>query len=211
MTAELKLLDLFSCAGGAGRGYKNVGFHVTGVDIVRPSRYGGDRFKRADALRFLEKWGHKYDVIHASPPCQKWTRAAVIYGNEHKDYISQVREMLEDLGKPYIIENVLEAPLIDAIKLCGCMFPQLRVYRPRGFETNFHLRHRECRPHKASVAKMGRPPKDFEFMHVVGNFSDIEAASKAMDIDWMYRKELREAIPPAYTEWIGKRLIAQLV
>lgn len=191
-------------------GYSRAGFRVIGVDIEPMPRYPF-RFVQADAIEFLDwlietaAW-RLFDAIHASPPCQAWTAAQVLQGNEHPDLIGPTRERLKKIGLPYIIENVVGAPLIDPFMLCGAMFPGLRVYRHRIFETNFDVKVPDHPKHTHSITKMGRPPQADEFMHVVGNFSGVKAAREAMDIPWMSRNELREAIPPAYTEHIGNQI-----
>jgi DNA (cytosine-5)-methyltransferase 1 len=206
----LRLLDTFCCAGGASMGYHRAGFAVTGVDIVTHPRYPFPFFQR-DAVDFIKNHGHKFAAIAASPPCQAYTNAQKIQKNEHPDLIAPTREALLATGKPYVIENVRGAPLIDPVELCGCMFPALNVYRPRLFEMPWYTGPRpEHRTHTERVTKMGRKPQPGERMHVVGNFSGVPEARKAMGIDWMTRDELREAIPPAYTEWIGRRLIEHL-
>lgn len=192
-------------------GYHRAGFEVVGVDINPQPRYPF-AFHRGDALKFLLEHHHEFDAFHASPPCQAFTKAQKIQKNDHPDYLRAVREAFTMIGKPWIIENVPGAPLIDPVELCGCMFDGLRTYRPRLFESGSGvvLPQPTHRPHIARTAKMGRPPAEGEFMHVVGNFSGVESARSAMDIDWMVRDELREAIPPAYTEFIGHQLGARL-
>ncbi|AEK09501.1 DNA methyltransferase [Mycobacterium phage LittleE] len=202
-----RLLDLFSGAGGAGMGYHRAGFDVVGVDIVLQPNYPFE-FHQADALKFLLEHHHEFDAFHASPPCQAWTNAQKIRGNEHPDYVTATRSAFRLIGKPWVIENVPGAPLKNPIELCGCMFEGLKTYRSRLFERSFggpvQPRHKD---HTAKVTKMGRPPRPGEFMHVVGNFSGVAQAREAMGIDWMTRDELRESIPPAYAEFIGKYLI----
>lgn len=207
MTA-LKLLDLFCCQGGASMGYHNAGFEVVGVDIEPQPRYPFD-FVQADALAYLMEYGDEFDAIHASPPCQAFTNAQKIMGNRHPDYLGPVRDLLIVTGKPYIIENVPGAPLRDPIELCGAMFG-LRTYRHRLFESNIPLVAPEHPEHIFKTAKMGRVPEPWEFMHVVGNFSGVEQARKAMDIDWMSRDGLRESIPPRYTAYLGRQLADHL-
>ncbi len=102
----MKLLDLFCGAGGAARGYQLAGFHVTGVDIVNQPRYGGDEFVQCDALDFVTWRGRGFDVIHASPPCQRYSLAQRIQDREHPDLVGPTRQILLDLGLPYVIENV---------------------------------------------------------------------------------------------------------
>lgn len=208
MNAKPKLLDLFCCQGGAGMGYHRAGFEVTGVDLFPQPRYPFE-FVQGDALEYLERnWRH-YDAIHASPPCQAFTNAQKLMGNEHPDFITPTREILERIGLPYVIENVPGAPLNDPFELCGAMF-RLGTYRHRLFETNFQVTIPDHPEHTARTTKMGRRPIDGEMMHVVGNFSGVEKAKKAMGIDWMNRDGLRESIPPVYTEHIGSSLLDEV-
>ena len=207
--SKLRLLDLFCCAGGAGRGYADAGFEVVGVDIDPQPRYPFE-FILADALALPVDFLRTFDAIHASPPCQAFTLAQRIRGNQHPDLVAPVRQMLIASGRPYIIENVEGAPLIRPVMLCGAMFDGLQVYRHRLFESSFPIIAPEHPEHIAPLRKMGRPPRPGDFMHVVGNFSGICHAKKAMGIDWMSRDGLREAIPPAYTRFLGAQLLAHL-
>lgn len=204
----MRLLDLFCCEGGAGVGYHRAGFNVVGVDIATQPRYPFE-FVQADALEYLAEHGAKFDAIHASPPCQAWTNAQKINGNQHPELVEPVREILEVLGVPYVIENVPGAPLRDPIELCGAMFG-LGTYRHRLFESNVKLSAPGHPKHKARTTKMGRPPVDGEFMHVVGNFSGVAKAREVMGMGWASRDGLREAIPPAYTNLVGGQLMAHL-
>jgi DNA (cytosine-5)-methyltransferase 1 len=209
-TTKPRLLDAFCCQGGATRGYQNAGFKVVGVDIAPQPRYIGDSFFQRDAVEFIRTHGKRFDAIHASPPCQAFTNAQKIMGNEHPDLIEPVRELLLELGKPFVIENVPGSPLNDPIELCGAMFG-LQTYRHRLFESNIDLVAPEHPAHVARTTKMGRKPVEGEFMHVVGNFSGVAKAKEAMGgMDWMNRDDLRESIPPAYTEWIGRQLMESL-
>lgn len=204
----LRLLDLFCGAGGCSVGYRRAGFSVTGVDIAAQPRYPYE-FYQADALEFLEKNAHGFDVIHASPPCQAYSKTKVIRGNEHPDLVSATRAALVATGKPWIMENVQGAPLYRAITLCGASF-KLRTYRHRLFESSLELAAPKHPPHLFKIAKMGRKPKPNEYMHVVGNFSAVKDARIAMGISWMGRDELKLAIPPAYTEFIGNQIATLL-
>jgi DNA (cytosine-5)-methyltransferase 1 len=118
--------------------------------------------------------------------------------------------MLKTAGVPFVIENVPGAPLHMPYMLCGAMFPELRVYRHREFECSFPVWCMGHRSHAHPQVKMGRAPRDGDFIQVVGNFSGVEYARRAMGIDWMTRDELREAIPPAFTKHIGEQLRAYL-
>lgn len=213
MTKPL-ILDLFCGEGGASMGYHQAGFQVFGVDILPQSRYPF-AFGQYDALGILQDYldgligGKRVDAIHASPPCQAYTNAQKINGNDHPDLIAPVRELLEQTGLPYVIENVPGSPLHDPVTLCGTMFG-IETYRHREFETNWELgtpRHRE---HEAKSTKMGRPPVDGEYMHIVGNFSGVDRAREIMGMPWASRDGLREAIPPVYTKFIGQHLMLQV-
>lgn len=197
----MRALDLFCGAGGASMGLHRLGFSVTGVDIIRQPRYPF-AFVRGDAMTYPLA---DFDFIWASPPCQAFTLAQRIRDREHPDLIAPIRERLMASKIPYVIENVVGAPLLDPIELCGSMFG-LRVYRHRLFECSFPIMVPAHPEHTAPLRKMGRPPRDGDFMHVVGNFSGVQAAREAMNIDWMVRDELREAIPPAYSEYIARQL-----
>lgn len=205
-----KLLDLFCCAGGAGMGYHRAGFDVTGVDIKHQPRYPF-AFIQADAvayLRALIETGEisQYAAIHASPPCQRYTKAQIIRNNDHPDLVDPIRQLCKQSGLLYVIENVRGAPLINAMMLRGEMFG-LMTRRPRLFECSFDVPLVLSPQVPMKNVKMGRRLKENEMIQVVGNFTDMQAASRAMGIDWMTRDELREAIPPAYTQFIGRYLM----
>lgn len=212
----MRILDTFCKGGGCGMGYHLAGFEVVGVDIEQQKHFPFE-FHQGDAVEFIKAHGHEFDAIHASPPCQRFSKAQRIQKREHPDLVTPTREVLENLGLPYIIENVppessAGAALVDPVELCGCMFPELNVYRERHFEFGNWpgIGQPEHAPHTEPLVKMGRPPKPGHRMHVVGNFSGVREAREAMGIDWMTRDELREAIPPAYTRHIGRALAAHL-
>lgn len=194
-----KLLDLFCCAGGASAGYAQAGFDVYGVDVEPQPNYPFP-FCRADAMTFDLRG---FDVVAASPPCQKYSNAQRIMNNDHPDYIAPLRMRLRAAGVSYVIENVVGAPLINPVELCGAMFG-LRTYRHRLFECSFPVAALPHHKHTVPLCKMGRPVQDGEFMHIVGNFSGVQLARDIMGTPWMVRDELREAIPPAYSEYIGR-------
>lgn len=202
-------IDFCCCAGGATKGLMDAGFYVIGVDTEPQPHYIGHEFIQGDALAIGPELIRtaKPKLNWGSPPCQRYTKAQIIQGNEHPDLIPPMRQMFIDAGVPYIIENVVGAPLIDPVELCGCMFPDLNVYRTRLFETSFPVRQPPHAEHLEKMTKMGRPPVEGERMHVVGNFSGVAEARKAMGIDWMVRGELREAIPPAYSYYLAEEFI----
>lgn len=206
--SQPRLLDLFCCQGGASMGYYHAGFDVVGVDIDPQPRYPLT-FHQGDALKYLLEHYHEFDAFHASPPCQAFTNAQKIQGNEHPDFIQATRAAFDLIGKPYVIENVPGSPVRADIELCGAMFG-LRTYRHRLFESNVPLAAPAHQDHRARTTKMGRRPVEGEYMHVVGNFSGVQAARDAMGMPWATRDGLREAIPPAYTEHIGTQLLTHL-
>lgn len=209
MASKPRLLDLFSGAGGCTKGYQRAGFYVVGIDINPQPRYCGDEFVQADALEYVAKHGHEFDAIHASPPCQGYSRMRHVTGKEYPLLIEDVRTALRPTGKPYIIENVEDAPLIDYILLCGTMFG-LKTFRHRKFETSFFMM---APPHIThtlfgKASGQGRPiTPERQYITVTGNFSGIKTGQRAMGIDWMSKRELTQAIPPAYTEYIGRHLM----
>lgn len=186
-------------------GYHRAGFEVVGVDIDSQPRYPFE-FHRADALEFPLAG---FDAIHASPPCQQHTKAQKLQGNAHPDLIVPVRQLLKQAGVPYVIENVPGAPLENPVMLCGTMFG-LRLYRHRLFETNFPFTAPLHGQHWLRQVKMGRPPGPQDILQPVGNFSGVQEARYAMEMPWASQAGLREAIPPAYTEYIGGQLMAAI-
>jgi DNA (cytosine-5)-methyltransferase 1 len=181
---------------------------VVGVDI-NPQRHYPYTFIQGDALAVLAEIGHEFDAVHASPPCQGYSWTQRIQDNEHPKDVDDVRAELIRLGKPYIIENVPGAPLKDPVTLCGAMFG-LRTYRHREFESSIKLEVPKHPEHVARQNKMGRVCQPDEFMHIVGNFIGAELAREIMECPWMSRRELREAIPPAYTRYLGRQLIGHV-
>jgi DNA (cytosine-5)-methyltransferase 1 len=210
-----RLLDLFCGAGGAAMGYHRAGFEVVGVDI-QPQPHYPFEFHQADALTFPSVM---FDAIHASPPCQRYSDLAKRNGNAHThpDLVAPTRALLHSTYLPYVIENVEGAPLIDPVILCGTMFPGLRVLRHRGFETSFafeaptHGRHPLVYTMDKRKSHYGQLDDRTAFVQVTGGGNcSVAAARDAMGIDWMTKGELNEAIPPAYTEWIGEALLGLL-
>lgn len=189
-------------------GYHQAGFDVVGVDIGEQPHYPFE-FIRSDVFDLTDEFLSSFDAIHASPPCQAYSNAQRLRKRRHPSLVADVREWLKWIGNRYVIENVPGAPLIEPVTLCGAMFG-LKTYRHRWFEADFEIAVPDHPAHDHPQAKMGRPVKAGEFIQVVGNFSGVEYARMAMGIDWMTRDELREAIPPAFTRWIGMQLIEHL-
>ena len=204
----LKLLDLFCCAGGAAKGYAKAGFQVVGVDIKRQPRYPFE-FHQCDWMAFLDAHWQDFDVLHASPPCQGYSVTKSLSRSESPLLIDAVRAAFVKTGKPYIIENVLGARkhMISPLRLRGNQFG-LRVIRDRLFETNPFLLSSPLTPVKGTTNSHRGMSTGGEYICVAGHNFRLSEASKAMDIDWMNCHELAQAIPPAYTQWIGEQLIS---
>jgi len=212
------ILDLFCGAGGAAVGYHRAGFEVTGVDITEQVNYPCE-FIKADA-RDVDL--SRYDAIHASPPCQNYcwsTTKPRAKGKVYPDLIEPIRERLIASGKPYVIENVPTAPLRNPTYLEGTMFG-LGVIRRRGFETNWWLPQPRFKPRKkprmqASKIHPGNTIRKSAYCSVAGNGANgwscrVADWRVAMGISWMTRSEIKEAIPPAYTEHIGRHLRGEI-
>ncbi len=217
-SSKKRILDLFCCAGGAGIGYKSAGFEVVGIDINPQPNYPLT-FIKADALKLDAGFIATFDAIHASPPCQSYSDLAK--RNKNADawprLIEPVRAMLEKSGLPYVIENVEGAPLKNPIMLCGTMFKGLRVLRHRLFEANFliippkHGKHPKVHTFDKRKSHYGKTNDMRDFVQVTGGGNcTVAAARDAMKIDWMTKNEMNEAIPPAYTRFIGRELMKHL-
>ena len=212
-----RLLDLFCGAGGAALGYARAGFEVIGVDVEYQPNYPFT-FMQGDALDMWPRGYEGFDAIHASPPCQGYSDLRHRTGVEYPRLIGPTRQLLRRLGLPYVIENVEGAPLREPITLCGTMFPGRRVLRHRLFESSVPLvtpAHPEKHPlvftHDKRKGHYGRLDQDTAFVQVTGGGNcSLANARAAMGIDWMNKAEINEAIPPAYTEFIGGQLLAAL-
>lgn len=208
----MRLLDLFCGAGGCSVGYYRAGFEVVGVDNEPQPSYPFE-FHQADAIEFLADHSHEFDAIHASPPCQRFSVCQHIHnnGDRYLDLIDPSRRALESTGLPWVIENVVGAPLNQPIMLCGLMF-DLRVLRHRLFESNttlFAPLHPKHPQGNLTNSCYGYSTGETGFVCVAGHNFVRTAGAKAMGIDWMRRREeLAQAIPPAYTENIGLQLLS---
>lgn len=199
-------------------GYHRAGFdEIVGVDIKPQPRYPFE-FVQGDALEYLAVHGREFDVIHASPPCQAYSVTRSMHDNNYPDLVADTRLLLQQTNRPYIIENVPGAPLQNPITLCGSMFYGLRVKRHRLFECNppVYFAPATCRhplhyTRDRRKSHYGKLSDTEAFVQVTGGGNcSIAAAADAMGIDWMTKAELNQAIPPAYTEWLGKQIIRQL-
>lgn len=205
------LLDLFCGAGGCSVGYSWAGFDVVGVDINPQPNYPFP-FLQADALDYLANLDRPFDVITASPPCQSYLKGTLRSPRDHPDLVAETRDLLTEWGGPWVIENVMGAPLNHAksIVLCGEMF-KLRTYRHRRFESNIRLDAPSHPPHLTPVATRERYSRWSLGFHasVTGDIGRY-VGPEAMGINWMKGREMSQAIPPAYTRWIGDQLCSHL-
>lgn len=187
----MRLLDLFCGAGGAAMGYHRAGFEVVGVDVRPQPRYPFE-FHQADATTFPLDG---FDAVHASPPC-----------HDHTPLRSRA-------GLPWVIENVPGATMRHDLVLCGTMFG-LRTIRHRWFEISQHIPVLTQIAHPRHTVRTSTKKRrsDFDagmFISVTGDVGSYLGPA-VMGIDWMTGQELSQAIPPAYTHFIGTQLIEQL-
>ena len=218
-----KLLDLFCGAGGAAMGYHRAGFEVIGVDH-KPQPHYPFEFHQADALEFVREHS-EYSVIHASPPCQKYTgmrritcsRFGQVRSNPNPpDLIAITRRALIATGKPWVIENVQGSPLNTGIILCGASLGLEHLARHRHFESNVLLFAPPCSHYSNSytIGVYGSRPDgrrvSYRQHRLCRVAASLEEAREVMGITWMDWDEITQAVPPAYTEYIGKQLMAYI-
>lgn len=210
-------LDLYCCGGGGGYGYHLAGFEVTGVDLLPQPAYPF-RFIQADAVGYLLEHGNEYDFIHASPPCQPHSDLRNAWNaHDHEDLIPATREALMSVGRPYVIENVEGAPLKDPVILCGSMFglgtEEYKLIRHRQFESSFLLPQPDdlCRADERPVVgvyggkvRNRRAITTSSQRSRVGTTLPLSLGQESMGIGWLNGVKLSQAIPPAYTRWIGE-------
>jgi DNA (cytosine-5)-methyltransferase 1 len=219
----VRLLDLYCGEGGAGIGYHRAGYEVVGVDHdPRRRRYYPYEFHAADAIGYLLAHGGEYDVIHASPPCQRYSRGTNNRDTTgYSDLLGPTRTALVKVGVPWVIENVQQAPLHDPVVLCGTMFglaaydqdlhTVLQLLRHRGFESPLPLRvPRRC-SHRAKATYAGvyhggrnHTDGDTDYLRR-GYVPKRKIQERLMGLDWHGTTPgLQQAIPPAYTAWLGQ-------
>lgn len=211
-----RLLDLFCGAGGAAMGYHKSGFEIVGIDIEPQPNYPF-AFIQLDALSINRSFFHQFHAIHASPPCQIHSRLYASSGrnNKHMDLVPPTRDLLISSNLPWVMENVLSSGLIRAVMLCGTMFnlkiDRAEIRRHRLFETSFDLfLAPKCDHRLPTMSVTGSTPQRQIRFNAVRETYTVDEARQAMGIHWMTMRELSQAIPPAYTEWIGRHLLKQL-
>lgn len=222
----MRCLDLFCCAGGAAMGYHRAGFDVVGVDLNPQPRYPFD-FHQADALEFVAEHAHEFDFIHASPPCQAYSKTRTLHGNEHPELVEPTRAALQATGLPYIIENVVGAPLVDPLMLCGSEFDltardvdgtPLKVLRHRLFESNMPLvGNGGCRHDPAVLtasvygAGGGWTPRHRDSPTRRGGYvPHTDVCRELLGVGWTTKHELSQVVPPAFTEHLGQQVAEHL-
>lgn len=237
-----RLLDLFAGAGGAAMGYHRAGFDVVGVDINPQPRYPFE-FKQMDAMDTLRgasqmvtnfgTSGLDFDAIHASPPCQAYSVTRHSHGKTHPELVEPVRELLQEIGLPWVMENVPGAPMTNYVELCGASFEleatdddgaPLVLRRHRLFETSFMVWSPppcECARYRNAGVMVGgvygagpsnrsKSPWKGSDRRRGGYTPKQHVRAELMGIEWMTQAELSQAIPPAYTEWVGRQLLGVL-
>jgi DNA (cytosine-5)-methyltransferase 1 len=217
MVDKPEALDLYCGAGGCTRGLQRAGFRVTGIDAKHQPRYIGDSFIQKNVLDVQPEYIRHFDFVIASPPCQRYVPMA--NNGNHPDLIDRTRNLLQQADVPFVIENVMSAPIPRWIVLCGTMFPSLRVIRHRKFETHgfklqqlYHINRWEHPPvysfDRRERRLQGLDPDDEDtYITVAGNNASLAAMSNAMGIHWMTRPEIAQAIPPVYTTYIGRQFL----
>lgn len=210
----IQFLDLYCSLFGCSVGYEmaaddlGIKINITGVDIAYPNVCRippGYHFVQNDAIKFVEKYGKDFTHIHASPPCQINSRLNVIHKKKYPDLVAPTREALRIAGKPYVIENVPGAPLINPLRLKGHMFG-LNIVRERWFETSFFLLQPLAERQRDKTRANGGTLIQATG-HSVGTTREWQ---DAMQIYWMDKPELAQAIPWAYTRWIGHHWFEKL-
>lgn len=236
-----KVLDICCCEGGAGVGYHRAGYEVYGIDLA-------GKFKKRYPFPFLHEDGlvairalieggsltfsngetlslRDFSMIHASPPCQGYTLGNAGRSTRWPKLIPDFRELLQQTGAPYVIENVrgAQSEMLSPIGLCGCMFnltavdedgETIHLHRLRLFETNWALEiPREC-DHSGHTWVAGayggarRDKYEAKFIRKGGYVPRNKDVVKSLlgvkhEMTW---NGLFESVPPAYTEWIGQQL-----
>ncbi len=204
----MRVLDLYCAAGGAAMGYHQAGFEVVGVDINRQPNYPFE-FHQDDALTYPLDG---FDLIHASPPCQLYTRKEASWGRprtyfyEHPDLLGPTKERLIESGNPWIIENVVGAPMESQLLLCGTMLG-LRIIKHRIFEANWKL---PLQPSNCDHSDVYNP--------WYGKGRSAAKHREAQGTPWIPQSggasrkkgvtgDVFNALPPAYTKYIGEHFL----
>jgi len=220
------LLDLFCCVGGAAVGYARAGFEVVGVDNKPQPNYPF-KFIKADAIAYGRAHARQFDAVHASPPCQTYSKTKNLHNRKHPDLVATTRDMLMKKARVWVIENVEGSPLIDPVLLCGTEFGMvakdvdgepLKLIRHRLFESNVPLaRKGECNHDSAELtasvygAGGGWTPIHREAPYRRGGYVPATSViQRLLGIDWMTKNEMSQSVPPVFAEHIGRQLLEGL-
>lgn len=233
-----RALDLFAGGQGAAVGYARAGFEVHAVDIAPHALHPEiASFTTADAFEVLADvdYCRSFDIITASPPCQDHSVLLAVSGGTGTGWMLRATlEALTVIGRPYVVENVGSArALRGELMLCGTMFGlgamcadgvhrQLRRHRLFASDV-FLVPPGPCRhagrgrssvhgggTRHPTISVVGQGPNRPRTGARRGWQASKSEAVEAMGIDWMVRTDLSQAIPPAYTQWIGAQMIDQL-
>ena len=227
-----RLLDAFCCEGGAGKGYMDAGFDVTGVDLEGRvgKRYPGT-FVQGDAIAYIHEHGKRFDAIHASPPCQAYSITKHTHSTEHPELVEPARAALVASGRPWVMENVVGAPLANPLVLCGSEFDSLRatdtdgrrlfLRRHRLFESNVMLfgnggcRCAELKRQGLECGGVyGGGSSDHNHAREIrrGGYTPAKSVRATLlgGVDWMTLHGQAQSLPPVYTEHIGAQLLDHL-
>lgn len=218
------LFDICCGLGGATKGYQRAGFYVIGVDILPQPDYCGDEFIQGDGLAFLAANGRDAAAIHTSWSCKasatttKGNRKRTGWADSHIDLNPAGRALLDELGRPYVMENVMGSVLRPDVVLCGLMFEETRrIFRHRKHELGgWTMEQPKLPPHRGHRIRGWRHgiKHDGDMLAIYGDGggkATVEECREGLGIDWSWdRDQLIEAVPPAYYEFIGRELIAHV-
>lgn len=220
---QYRILVTYCGQGGSAKGYADAGFEIVGVDLV-PQPLFPFEFHQGDAIEFIQAHGHEFDAIDGGPPCQVNSPLRHRTKREYPRLIGPTRDAMRATGKPYVIENVEGAAheMIDPVTLCGSHFglgaDGLLLKRHRLFETSFELSPPStpdnCRGVPMANVHGGGGQREYRNADGKrvghGNKFSAEHSRIAMGTPWMTAKGMNQAIPPVYTEFVGRQLMAHL-
>lgn len=205
------VLDAFCGRGGSSLGWYAAGWDVVGIDLDPQPLYPFE-FHQGDGIAFVRAHGHLFDAVHGGPPCQRFSRLRHLATLDYPRLIAPFRDACQATGRPYVIENVEDArdDLHDPVTLCMSMWAR-RMYRHRLFESNVPLLAPPHPPHRMRQAKLGRPARSGEAFQVAGNFPQIAAVRRQMEMPWSDRRGIAESAPPVLLDYVARQVLARLI